>query len=56
MLPEPSDRSRFSGFHLIVIRHHVISLMSCDSSCDFADVLITLSLGSADLIMSFDWL
>jgi len=44
------------GFHLIVIRRHVISLVSCDSSCDFADVLMTLSSGSADLIMSFGWL
>jgi len=54
MLPEPSGKSRCSGFHLIVIRRHVISLVSCDSSCDFADVLMTLSLGSADLIMNFD--
>ena len=56
MLPEPSGKSRCLGFHLIVIGHHVISLVSCDSSCDFADVLMTLPLGSADLIMSFDWL
>jgi len=56
MLPEPSGRSRCSGFHLIVISHHVIFLVSCDSSCDFADVLMTLSLGSADLVMGFDWL
>ena len=34
----------------------MISLVSCDLSCDFADVLMMLSLGSADLIMSFDWL
>ena len=39
---------------------HVTSLVSCDclviESCDFADVLMTLSLGSAELIMRFDWL
>jgi len=56
MLSGPSGKSRYSGFHLIVTRRHVISLVSCDLSCDFADVLMTLSLGSADLIMSFDWL
>jgi len=56
MLPEPSGRTWRSGVHLIVISHHVILLVSCDSSCDFADVLMTLSLGSADLIMNFDWL
>jgi len=58
MFPEPSGKSWYSGFHLIVARRHVISLVSCDPSCDysldFADVLMTLSLGLADLIMSFD--
>ena len=43
---------RYSGFHLIVTSRHVISLVSCD----LADVLMTLSLRSADLIMGFDWL
>jgi len=56
MLSEHSGKSRCSGFHLIVFGHHVISLVSCDLPCDFADVLMTLSLGSADLIMSFNWL
>jgi len=35
-----------------VTSRHVISLVSCD----LADVLMTLSLRSADLIMGFDWL
>ena len=43
---------RYLGFHLVVTSRHVILLVSCD----LADVLMTLSLRSADLIMGFDWL